>query len=310
MKNDLMQNHSIRARFLKDYALPFNIVRDPYYEYFIDLFDEDYDTRKYLHYLEGLLMCCSLPDEFFMKGESIRNEIISAISSTEGYSRFTSCKLSDYNIEHSNPPSGKLYIPQNDGQDFVSIDLVEANFNVLKFFDPRIFESFDYPESFREVVKHHTIHHYFLNSKRFRQVIFGSLNPKRQRKIQRWWVNRIIIRLQDEYVLRPSVNSIITISDDEIVLRDGAVQDEMFADLQNWCALPLRISKFKLERIGNHPYYLKRHTDGTIEIKGVPTYLMPQVYKIAKGMTINEYDKTFYFEKRLVRFVDALKREE
>lgn len=306
MKNDLLKSHRIRSRFLKDYSLPFNLVHDPYFEYFLELFDEDYSSMEAYHYLEGLLFLVSNDEEwFFTLGEQIKNEIIARITSTAAYSKFTTADLSTFQIESPNPTGGNLYTPSNSGSRFVSVDLLEANFNSMNYFDSDIFADFLEPESFVDVMRRTTRYEYFIKSKRFRQVIFGSLSPKRQRKIQRWWIHQIIERLINEYLVGDGANSIIAISDDEIILRADAMEPGMFDDLKEWCHLPLHIKPFQLERIGEHPYYFKRYPDGKIEIKGVPTYLMPQIYKAVKGMPIEEIDRTFYFENQVAVFKES-----
>jgi len=171
-----------------------------------------------------------------------------------------------------------------------------------------MFEQFGCPSYFVEVLQHVTFHMYFTRSKRFRQIIFGSLNPKRQRRIQKWWINKIIMRLQSEYLIGDCSDSIITISDDEVILRGGSLPTDMFSDLATWSKMPLHIQPFRLERIGDHPYYVKYDSEGRMEIKGVPSYLMLQVYKAVKGLDIYEEDRTFYFEGQLVRFVESFKK--
>jgi hypothetical protein len=80
-------------------------------------------------------------------------------------------------------------------KNYVSIDIVKANWEVLKKYDPHfvnelgdsyfgLLDRFDVPEVF----------HY---SKHFRQYIFGNLNPKRQVRAQRVIIEDVINSLSD-----------------------------------------------------------------------------------------------------------------
>jgi hypothetical protein len=303
----LIKDHSIKARFVKDHSLPFNVVQLPYFDYFISVFDEDYNTVQSFEYLVDVLGFCETSEDFFSLGEKLKNKIISKISSSSCYANFNSMDMSVFDIKFQNPKRNKLYIPENSGKEFVSIDLSEANFNSIRLSSLDGFDKFGNPTTFEEIINQFTSHNYFIKSKRFRQVIFGSLNPKRQRKVQRYRTNTIIQKLLKDYMDK---DSIVVISDDEVIVKKEAFTLNDFFELKEWSIFPLHDCRFSLEQIGNHPYYVKKDCVGTIEIKGAPARLMPQIYKTVKEREILDLDMTFYLEGQLVRFLDKFKENE
>lgn len=119
-------------------------------------------------------------DIFSVKKEK-SNEIIKFIKNTKAYGLMNS----DNNI-----PS--LYtnktIKYQSGFKYISIDIKKANYKSIKKYNlygelpdsyDKLLDMFDVPELFKQ-------------SKSFRQFIFGNLNPKRQRRVQRNMVEEVI----------------------------------------------------------------------------------------------------------------------
>jgi len=305
----LGQDYRIRSRVIKDYDFPFNLVHSPYYEYFVELFDEDYGTVEKSWLIDGVLVYCQTVEDFFKMSENLKNKMIFTVKDAEAYADFCLYSLDQYNLTNWNPPpSNNLYIPSNVGKDFISIDLKQANFNVLHYFSDKMFEvtledkSVEYCHSYEEFISKFTNFEYFKQSKKFRQVIFGSLNPKRQIKIQRYLVSNLVWFLLQEYVDTKEIGGIIALSNDEIIIEGSLNAAEKIRDAFTDYVSPLHICSFRLEKVEETPYYVKVSPDGKIEIKGAPSYLMPQVYKTFKGMKINEYDRTFFYEGKLAVF--------
>lgn len=40
-----MSTQNLRKRFVKDFSLPINIFSDPYFEYFLDLYQDAFQSR-------------------------------------------------------------------------------------------------------------------------------------------------------------------------------------------------------------------------------------------------------------------------
>ena len=140
-------DNKIRSRVIKDYDFPFNLVRSPYYEYFVELFDEDYGTVEKSWLIDGVLVHCQTVEDFFKISENLKNKMIFTVQDTDVYADFCLYSLDQYNLTNWNPPpSNNLYIPSNVGKDFISIDLNQANFNVLHYFsDNQVYNLLTHP---------------------------------------------------------------------------------------------------------------------------------------------------------------------
>lgn len=296
--SNLIENHNIRNRFIGDYNFPFNIIQNPYFCYFIELFNEDFNCKQYLEYLNVVLQDCEKEEDFFQISSNLINGIINEVSSSEVYQKFLNEDLSLFDVNISFSKSKDIYIESNDNKEFISIDLKEANFNSMKYYSSDLFNSFGKPNSFIDLIKSRTNYEYFINSKKIRQIIFGNLCPKRQTRIQKWLIYNIVSQL-------PKCD-IITVSHDEIIISKNSLDMESLLKTKDDFKVPVHIKSFKLNKIENHPYFLKIYDDGKIEFKKVPCYLMPQVYKKVKNLGINEYDITFYYEKHLVKFINPI----
>jgi hypothetical protein len=50
-----MFSNKVLKRFVKDYKLPIQVIQQPYFEYFLDLYNADYNAKEKYKLLEQVL---------------------------------------------------------------------------------------------------------------------------------------------------------------------------------------------------------------------------------------------------------------
>lgn len=292
---------NVRKRFVKDNNLPIPVLDDPYFEYFINLYQKDFNTVNLILNLNDCAANTNSWENFFQESKTIMDSVIDAVSSTEAYGEFLSMDMDAYKpiqqINHS-----KLYKQTNANKQFVSIDLKKANFQALKYYDSELVFNCDFYEELLEIVSD-DVHDYYMKSKQIRQVIFGNLNPKRQQTIQKYMISLILNVLYENGF---SEEQIFSSSPDEIIVESNDVDGisniiEQSNDCNN---MHLHIDSFVLKQIHeNYSYFVKEYENGSVEFKGVPQNNMAEFYKYYYGMDINNYyDLVFVLDGRIAHF--------
>ena len=306
--------NSLKKRFVKDNGLNINVFEEPYftqrlnqfqklpkyfnikleYELFKEMIDKDFNNDE---------------NHFFNRIGSLQKKVIEDIKTAPGYEEYNSVKIKSENHFLHDIKNQDIYIQPNIDKCFVSIDLVKANFQVLK----KAFLKEDYGvESYKDLIQRsckkeysERFVRYILGSKYFRQVIFGNTNPKRQQALQKKVMNDIV-----GYLLNNDFNKeeFISKTADEVLLEGDSVYtdwDQLSHDITKFIGYDIRVEIFRLEQIGTKSHYLKRDlfTDEIIDIKGVEGFIYPQVLRRLFNEKITEDDKVFLAEKRLAKFL-------
>ena len=315
-------------RFIKDFLLPFPVADPEYIFYYVNLFDEVYHSKeKYDMYL-ALFNKLGGDEKFFVYSKEIQENALNKIKNSPAYDSFihdTRDLFSGYKWLATNVPKGQVYKGINDGKRFLSIDLVKANYQALKYYTRNILnlpanedDLILGTNSFDEFIRKFTEEEYFTKAKKFRQVIFGNMNPKRQQTIQKYIINEILTYLLDGLL---SIENLKDYTSDEIVFeidenvnvdnilgKFQAKQKEMNIDLH----LDIYTLKW-LKKAGDNEnskegFFVREFDDGRIDFKGVESSLMPQVYKHYKGMfDLREEDLLFYASNgMLARYIKPI----
>jgi len=133
--------HALRKRFVKDYKLPITVFRDPYFEYLIDAYEHMHARAKYDEFVK-LVGKLGGESEFFQESNRIITEMIATVRgerdigqpwSEQAWSDFQVFNMAQFRIEHEFKKSSPIYIPENDGKWFVSIDLKKANYQSMRY---------------------------------------------------------------------------------------------------------------------------------------------------------------------------------
>ena len=175
----MIYNRELAKRFISDYKLPMPLIKEEYFFYHLNLYEEDYGAlTKYnalLDYIEKQYEgdCEKFLEEYYL----LRDNIIKTVEESEAFQKFNTMDLNFYAVKDKpNVSSNNIYNQENIGSFFISIDLKKANFQVLKKIDKEIVMDADTYEDF---IGKFTDSEYIKNSKYTRQVVFAKLNPKR-----------------------------------------------------------------------------------------------------------------------------------
>jgi hypothetical protein len=297
-----MLSNEIKRRFVKDFSLPITVVQEPYFEYFINLYSQDFDAAKKLAILQDAITKIGSQENLFIESTKIQNSVINYVQShnTPLYNEFSNQKIS---VTKRNISKESIYQDKNKDHSFISMDLKKANFQVFRLFYPELVQNKKDYESF---ISSFTNIDYFKKSKYIRQIIFGNLNPKRQQAFQKKIVNEMLERVL-KYIPDIKEQDVLSFTADEIIVpnKEGRF-DKIKSLIDSFNNTEWHIEPFKLKKIHpEHSFYVKEFQDNTFEFKQVPVTVFSEVYKYYKGLPLNEKDLTFFQEGRLAVYKES-----
>ena len=135
------------------------------------------------------------------------------------YIKQTHCYKTIQDLLALNPKNGTSLITKNrlnecNGNTLCSLDFISANFNALKTFDDS--GANELTNGWRQLCEKFFVHKALINSKSFRQVVFGNLNPKALQRVQHLNIDRVY-----QFLIHNGVdeNDVVYISYDEIIIK-------------------------------------------------------------------------------------------
>jgi len=299
-------SHSIKKRFCKDYNLPIQIFQEPLFSYYMAELDEHFGTKEKIKMLMDIVN--SVGEEgFFAESNKVKDTIIESIQSNETYTELQQNKLEEYNVNNGIKQQD-IYNMKNDGKTFVSIDLKHANFNVFKMFDSELVLGFD---TYEDMVGSVINYDYFKKSKYLRQVIFGNLLPKKQQKLQKWVINKIITVLntdvgikKEDFVTSSSDEVVFVTSPENVESKVETVLKKLIENPETSNFIPFcKVDAFTLKSIGGRKFFVKEGClDNSVDFKSIQSYFFMQVYKKYLDKPITDMDKKFYFDGMIATF--------
>jgi len=295
-------NDETKRQFIKDYELPSQVVQEPYFSYFLELYEEDYKSRTRYDLLIKTVENLGGLKEFISASRKAREQAIDFIADQHGYKELVNDKLEHLNSSTFSRKEN-LYNQDNVGKTFVSIDLVKANVQALNFYDKSILDD---SENYKDFISKFTDLEYLINSKQIRQVIFGSVSPKKQQKIQKF-----IMGLVRDSLVRIGLNpdDIKASSPDELVFEHCHLENfESFVDDETLSDFKFHVDVFELENIRSDiPTLIKRfkNKDG-FEIKKGNNKHMAEIIKHVKGIELHPFDFVFFDEGRIATYSKRL----
>lgn len=336
MKNvDEHTLNSLKKRFVSDYNIPIIIFEEYDFNYFLDLYENQFGSRTKWNELISTIndKFDSNPHLFLEEYARVRNVMIESIETNDYYKIFNDNMniLSQYDLPKLNYPSSNVYKETNDGRYFLSIDLKKANFSALMYHDSRMFGE-EIPITYEEWVSKFTDLDYIKESKYTRQVIFGKLNPKRQIKIENYMIYQVLKSHQELFESLNIETDVVSFCTDEVVFdvtnSIDYVINNMYAikHLQKYfkddILIPidievyhLHLQKFETYKGANIPVYMKtsvelkdrgKFNSVSYDLFSVPSFYYAQVHKLIHGSPINETDMKFYMEGQIARFYHPL----
>jgi len=296
-----MLSNTLKKRFIKDFGLPIQVTQEPYFHYYLKLYDEHLCTlKKYKMFID--IVHKLKEDGFFKELNHIKDSIINDINHLDVYAELAKNKLDEYNIK-SNIKQQNIYSIENVGKSFISIDLKHANFLAFKYYNEELVLN---ANSYEDLIKKYSNEEYFIQSKYLRQVIFGNLMPKKQQKIQKFLINNIINALAEKYNI--DEKDFISASSDEVVIAISKRDENFVKSIKEFLNNKfdfsdfIKVQTFTLYNIGDKPFFYKLFPNEKVEFKAIPTHFFAQAYKKFIKQQITEYDKKFFFEGMLATF--------
>jgi hypothetical protein len=302
--------NSLRKSFVKDHSIPISVVEDPYFGHQMELLDKQYKTSHKASMLNDALLVFPNIEDLHKHIRETRERIVDDIKNSKGYKEFNS-QIMGFRLDTPHIPADirkNVYKPDNTGIELVSLDQIEANFNILRRYDVLN------QKTYRELASKYTNLEYFIQSKKIRQVIFGNLNPKRQMACINFLMKNTTEAICKE---KPSL-VIASLSHDEVVFKMPEGRDTsdsimnfldavQFHDARETNPLHIRIEKFKLERldIPKSPY-VKRFPDGSYDLKCCPGNYTLEVIRYLNDEAPNFNDRVFNLDGRLATYADPL----
>jgi len=307
----------INQRFAKDFNLPINIYRDDMFEYYHELYrdfwpEEEWQAlnKEIQEEYDGNM------DAWLQHYAEVRDLIIRTMEASPEYQSFNNKDMSEYQLtsEYRSLPDRNIYAEDCQGKFYVSFDLKKANFQALKYAGVIKEDTYDdfidkYDKSF-----------YFKKSKYTRQVIFGKLNPKRTITVEHCMMANVISACNNYFERMQQVNArIVAFKSDEIIYEVDEVVDEL--TLKRYCDwikeklhFEVRAECIQVEFLpvvnynGNKVSAFVRRNVNTGEsvLKSVSTTFYPQVYKLWKGIDLQDMDLRFYMDDQLATFIYPL----
>lgn len=292
----------LRKALVKDYSLPVKVIDDGYLDMYVDdllpHYDWEYAVRAML---EGVESMGEFP--FLKMAKTAPLAVAEEIKQTDAFKEFNSMEPMWSDLAHPLPGakvSRDPYHPENDRRILQSLDIRQANFSVMRWRFPEVVHN---QEDYDDFIRDYYDFDYIAGCKRIRQVLFGNLNPKRQRQLIKHVTYSALAALLEAGVCEPK--QVAALSEDEIVLHPvGDSIEKVKACLARLSesifeGVEFKSSVFTLHKLENSPCYWKRHEGGRIELRKTPAHLFMQAFKTIVGQDVLERDRTFLFEGEL-----------
>lgn len=309
LRDDVMQSIALKKRFCKDYNLPIVVYDNPYFYQRLRTINEIKPCLEQFERFCKELAFYNDEQEYFEYYNSVKDRVITDIKNNPEYSCFNHAALESFYCY----PKRNLYIEENNGKTFVSLDMKKANFSALHHWSPAIFNNCD---TWEEFLSQYTDSEHILNSKYIRQVIMGACNPKHQIKYEHFLMNKLAKTLNGHC----AIFDVYSLGEDEIILEIPEMDKMNTKNLQSYLSDIVsqsdikdivRITIFKLEKIKGTDGWAKFIYDDNmfeidVEFKCLNAELYHQVVKYFLDEPIVDDDLVFYHNGNLARLLQPI----
>ncbi len=297
--------NGLRKRFCKDANVPITIFNSSLFEHRIDLFNDQYDTRrKYNDFVEDL-KSFETEQDYFEHYNNVKDRAIDDIKNSAGYKLFNEMDMKKFQVGDSlrKITSKDIYHESNVGKFFISIDMRQANFNTLKSFSADIFNN---RESWEQFIRQYTDCKHIVESKYVRQVIMGNCNPGRHITYEKYLMSLALQKLIDLELI--SINNVMMFSNDEIIIVCNNLPLNEQLEIRNKILSSIGEDKYRVEFFKlvdlNGFGYVKLYTNKKMDFKCVEPEFLPMILRKLKGEVISEFDKRFWFKGEICTFLN------
>lgn len=320
---ELIENLSLKKRFASDMNLPIGVFDEPYFSYFLNLYEDSFQSLTKWKNLSNLIETTFnnnaqlFLDEYYQ----VRDKMINDILNSDSYKEFNNMDMSIFNLKNYNFPSSNIYNENNVNKKFISIDLKKANFQALRLVNVINDDTYD------KYVSRYTNIQYIKDSKYTRQVVFGKLNPKRQISVEKYIVSLIHTTLSKLEWFNSIISKVESFASDEVVYSVNPNVDDYTVNyvinnlssyIKNELGYFTDVEFFKLT---NKSFFTHNNNKITAYIKSflniekkdeiltVPMFYYAQIYKLLNNLPIEDNDLMFVMEGQLAKFINSIKIE-
>lgn len=180
----------------------------------------------------------------------------------------------------------------------VSIDFSSANYSVLKTFD----KDGELEKDWKSLCEKFGLHKALINSKSFRQIVFGNTNPKRFQTIQHSKIMKVLAMLKEEYKVKDE--NIVFIAHDEIILKVSSanntvwLMDQIDKHIAPKVEMPVKYTFFTLNKIKKN-VFVKEVCSINPSFNEPHSYVFREEYKTLHGVPGHKY--FLYFKKYILK---------
>lgn len=230
--NKEMWTFPMATRFVNEHRLPMPVINEELFFYHIQNYDKVFGTidkwndlcelvNKYYH---------GNPQEFVEGFKEIRENVIKTIKDGEAYQKFNNMDMNVYAVDKNKyqQKSKNIYHEGNIGKTLISIDLRKANFQAMNYVDKNIMLNSD---TYDDFIRKFTNNQLVIDSKYFRQVFFGQLNPGRVFTVETYMVYQVLDFMAKYFQFPYEINSI---NADEVTIE---LQDRYYYLLRDFRAI-------------------------------------------------------------------------
>ena len=312
---DIYYSIPLKKRFAKDCNLPISVFDSPYFEERLKILDERFDCISKFGEFCRELSDFNSAEEYFAYYNSVKDSIINSLKGNRSFNHFNEANFPKNNNDFSNR---NLYVNDNNGGFFISIDMNKANFSALRHYSDNIFNNC---KTWEEFIGSFTDKKHIIDSKYIRQVVFGNCNPKKQIQYETFLMNTLA-----EYIktaLKDKVN-IYSVASDEIIIsyfnpnstennESCYTLDELVGIIKkcpNGIGNLVKVESFTLKKLGNfgwHKTGFNAITEENIDVfKGINSEIYPQIVKYEQNLPLTDNDLVFYHDGKLARFLEGV----
>lgn len=214
--NKTMWTFPLATRFVNEHRLPMPVNNEDLFWYHIGMLDNEFNTiTKWNNLIDDINRYFDGNPQAFTEGFlEVRESVIKAVKENPAYIYFNEMDMNKYAVDKNKykQRARNIYNEGNIGTHLISIDLRKANFQAMNYVDKEIMFNSD---NYYQFIKKFTDIPLIVNSKYFRQVFFGQLNPSRVFTVETYMVYQILDYITEKLPFKFEINSI---NADEVVL--------------------------------------------------------------------------------------------
>lgn len=331
-REEVLQSISLKKRFCKDNNLSIAVYDNPYFYQRLEIINHVTPCVDKFELFCKELEKFKCEQDYFEYYNSVKDNVINHLKNNSSFVNFNTRAI---DMPRPHVSKKNLYIEDNDGKKFISLDMKKANFSALHFYDSNIFDG---ATTWEEFISKFTDSEHIIGSKYIRQVIMGACNPKRQIQQEKLIMFMLLNFVDTQLKLRqPHDGSdikallsnieeyeIYSLGEDEIIIEvtgektlayytkviEDIVSDTEYRDF-------IRVTAFTLKKIqGTDGWakYITRYVDTNdkenstlyyeTEFKCLNAEIYHQIVKHWIQQPITEDDLVFYHNGCLAKFLE------